>query len=224
MVFLTKDNEIQSKRFLPKRKTVVIPNAIDIEDYNKKQKTSPVIKGLERPLYLGTSAFVEYKRNDLIIRAVSLLKEGSLLLVGDGPLKDKTVKLGKKLLGSRFRYGGVIPFSDRDEVITLYHSADVFVQAANKEAFANVFLEALATNTPVVTQYDVRRKEIISDAGLLVDCSNIRKFASALKHASSFDWGSKPLEQAKNYSWQKIKKRYIDLIEGIENEKVNMDE
>ena len=219
MIFLTKDNEIQSKRFMPKTKTIVIPNAIDVEEYNKKQKTSFLTEGLEKPVYLGTSAFIKRKRNDLIIKAVSLLKVGSLLLVGDGPLKDKTVKLGKKLLGSRFRYGGVIPFSDRDEVITLYHSADVFVQAANKEAFGNVFLEALASNTPVVTQDDARRKEIISDAGLLVNCTNIKQFAIALEQAAIFDWEYKPLEQAQRYSWQKIKKQYVDLIGEMENEK-----
>ncbi len=218
MVFLTKENEASTKRLLPKTKTVVIPNAIDIKEYNKKQKPSPLTKGLERPIYLGTSAFVRYKRNDLIIQAISRLNHGSLLLLGDGPLKDNTLDFGNKLLDHRFRYGGVIPYSDRSEIISLYQNADVFVQAARKEAFGVVFLEAMASNLPVVTQYDKRRKEIISDAGILVNCKDSEYFASALSQASERDWGDIPLNQARKYDWKSIKKNYQDLLEVIKNE------
>ncbi|UCF13655.1 MAG: glycosyltransferase family 4 protein [Thermoplasmatales archaeon] len=216
MVFLTKENEVSTKRFLPKIKTLTIPNAIDLKEYNKKQEPPALLKGLERPIYLGTSAFVRYKRNDLIIKAASKLNNGSLLLLGDGPLKDKTVKLGKKLLGNRFRYGKVIPYFNREKMISLYQHADVFVQAARKEAFGVVFLEAMASNMPVVTQQDKRREEIIGDAGIRVaDCNDINDFSQALYFASTEDWDKKPREQAKKYDWKAIKKQYIELIKEV---------
>jgi glycosyltransferase involved in cell wall biosynthesis len=216
MVFLTKENELSTKRFLPKTKTVTIPNAIDVKEYSKRRSPSPLIKGLERPIYLGTSAFVRYKRNDLIIKAVSKLDEGSLLLLGDGPLRDKTVSLGKKLLGHRFRYGGIIPHSDRNKIISLYQHVDVFVQAARKEAFGMVFLEAMASNLPVVTQQDKRREEIIGDAGIRVaDCTDINDFSQALYKASKQEWGNKPQEQAKKFDWKIVKKQYLELIKEM---------
>jgi glycosyltransferase involved in cell wall biosynthesis len=218
MVFLTKENEEYTKRFLPKIRTVVIPNAINLEEYNKKKKSSPLTEGLEQPIYLGTSAFVSYKRNDLIIRAVSQLDHGSLLLLGGGPLKERTLSLGKKLLGHRFRYGGVIPYSNREKIINLYRNADVFVQAARKEAFGVVFLEAMASNLPVVTQNDKRRKEIINDAGILVNCEDTDYFASSLLQASGRDWGDIPLNQASKYDWKIIKQSYQELLETVANE------
>jgi glycosyltransferase involved in cell wall biosynthesis len=217
MVFLTTENMDSTKRFLPKVNSVVIPNAIDLDEYKIEKKQSKLIKGLERPIYLGTSAFERYKRNDLIIKALSKLDSGSLLLLADGALKDETVELGNKLLGSRFRYGGVIPHSKRSEIINLYKNADIFVQAARKEAFGVVFLEAMASNVPVVTQKDTRREEIIGNAGILVNCEDTDEFAKALSETAKRKWDNIPLNQAKKYNWEVIKKKYFDLIKETLN-------
>ena len=218
MVFLTKENEESTKRFLHKTRTVVISNAINLDEYGRGKKPSSLIKGLEHPIYLGTSAFVNYKRNDLIIRAVSKLDHGSLLFLGDGALKESTLRLGKKLLGHRFRYGGMISHSDRNKIINIYKNADVYVQAARKEAFGVVFLEAMASNLPVVTQNDKRRKEIINNAGILVNCEDTDLFSSSLLQASKRDWGEIPLNQARKYDWKLIKQRYKELLETVANE------
>jgi glycosyltransferase involved in cell wall biosynthesis len=215
MVFLTTENMESTKRFLPKVNSIVVPNAIDLDEYKAEKKQSKLIEGLKRPIYLGTSAFERYKRNDLIIKALSKLDDGSLLLLGDGTLKDETVKLGNKLLGSRFRYGGVIPHSQRAEIINLYKNVDIFVQAARKEAFGVVFLEAMASNIPVVTQKDIRRTEIIGDAGVLVDCEDEDEFAKALSETAKRKWDNIPLNQAKKYNWETIKEKYLEIFDMI---------
>jgi glycosyltransferase involved in cell wall biosynthesis len=215
MVFLTKENMKSTKKFLPKVNSIVITNAIDLEEYKTAKKQSKLIEGLERPIYLGTSAFERYKRNNLIIKALSKLDKGSLLLLGDGTLKDETVNLGKKLLGSRFRYGGVIPHSERAEIINLYKNVDIFVQAARKEAFGVVFLEAMASNLPVVTQKDTRREEIIGDAGVLVNCEDKDEFAKALSETANRKWDNIPLNQAKKYKWETIKRNYQEIFDTL---------
>ena len=216
MVFLTKENERNTTKAIKKRKTIVIPNAIDISTYNNLQKKpSPLIKNLERPIFLGTSAFVKYKRNHLIINAIKQLEKGSLLLLGNGPLKNKTITYANEQLKNRFKYGGVISYSHRDEMINIYKNADVFVQAARKEAFGVVFLEAMAAGLPIVTQKDERREEIIGNAGMLINCSNITEFSNALKEAEKKKWNTIPQNQAKKYDWNIIKKQYAQLIENI---------
>jgi glycosyltransferase involved in cell wall biosynthesis len=191
----------------------VVPSAIELDDFKNRPKGKCIlIEDLERPVFLGTSAFVAFKRNDLIIKAVSKLDEGSLLFVGGGQLKDKTIKLGEELLGERFKYGGVIPYSKRDEIIKLYHDCDVFVQASKSECFGHVFLEAMATNTPVVTQNDARRREIIGQGGLLVDCSNIEDFSKVLKETLHKDWSKNPYKQAEKYDWKNVRKQYVEMF------------
>ena len=182
--------------------TVVIPNAIDMKMFSTKQKQSKEIEELEKPIFLSTSAFVRYKRNDTIIRAVAKLDHGSLVMASDGELRNKTVSLGEQLLGSRFKYVGVI--RSLKEIIRLYHACDVFVNASRKEAFGVVFLEAMASNKPVVTQDDQRRRTIIGGAGILIDCKNIQQFAEALEHAAQREWGNTPRMQAQNTSAYRV--------------------
>lgn len=214
MIFLTKEN----RRQLAKKKrikTVIIPNAIDLKDYSSKKEKSEISKGMERPIFLSTSAFVKFKRNDLIIKAMSHLDKGSLLFVGDGPLKKQTLELGDRILGKRFKYGGNIPYSQREEIMKLYQDADVFVQTSRKDAFPNVYLEAMASNLPIVTQNDGRRKEIINNAGILVDCSDVKSLSEAMYHASEKQWDKIPFQQAEKFSWDIMKKKYMKLFEEM---------
>ena len=208
MIFLS---EYHQKK-IQKKNSSVIPNAIDVDKYDKCKGISKLVEGLERPIFLSTSALVAFKRVDLIIDAVFRLERGSIIQTSDGDLRDEWVDNGHGLLGDNFRYVGKIP---RDELVKLYKSCDVFVMASKKEAFGVVYLEAMAAGLPVVTQYDKRRMEIIGDAGILVNCKNIGEFSDALDIASENDWKNKPIEQAKQYGWDAIKKRYVNLISEV---------
>lgn len=195
-------------------KTTVIPNAIDVTEYLKEQKEPELLDGLEPPYYLSTSALVGFKRNDLIIKAVAKLDEGTLIQTSDGNLKNETISLGNELLGKRFCYTGRIT---RETLMQLYKHCDVFVNASRQEAFGVVYLEAMAAGLPIVTQYDKRRKEIIGDAGVLIaDCENISDFSSSLFYASKEDWKNKPINQAKKYDWKKIKQQYKDIFNDLQ--------
>lgn len=197
-----------------KIKTVVIPNAIDIKEFTKKRPKSKLVDGMDTPIFLSTSALVKFKRNELIIKAVAKLGKGSLVQTSKGNLQECTVKLGEDMLGDRFKYTGVI---SREEILRLYQSCNIFVSASKKEAFGVVYLEAMASGLPVVTQEDKRRAEIIGNAGCLVDCEYISLFTDALSDASKKDWGNEPLTQAKKYEWCNIKENYLDLLRMVVN-------
>jgi len=199
MVFLT----IQHLKQIAGANTnaLVIPNAVDVSKYRDHVVTDSVTDGMERPVFLSTSAMVAFKRNHLIIQAVKKLGFGSLVMTSSGNLFDETKNLGKELLGKRFKTTGVIP---DEQVLDLYKSCDVFVNASRKEGFGVVFLEAMSSGLSVVTQRDSRRKKIIGDAGLLIQCDNIESFAEALRYSWEEDWGDIPVEQAEKYDWEKI--------------------
>ena len=91
-----------NKKCLPKVKTTVLPIGIDLSDYKKKRQPSKLLNGLERPIFLSTSAIVNFKRIDLTIKAIAKLEKGSLVQTSKGNMKDNIVSLGKELLGKRF--------------------------------------------------------------------------------------------------------------------------
>lgn len=206
MVFLTKVSEKKARKwYLPKVNTTTIPIGIHPSEFKGKSK-STLVKGLEYPIILSTSALVSFKRIKLIIDAVYTLG-GSVIQTSDGPLRTELINYGDALLGNQFKYVGKV---DRKELIKLYNSCDVFVNASRKEAFGIVYLEAMASGLSIVTQDDERRREIIGNAGEFVDCTNSWQFADAIFFASKKTYSQK---QAKKYDWKILKKKYVKVIE-----------
>lgn len=210
-VGLTSKALIWAKRANPFLKNIVnIPNGVDLSRFKSqggKFKTS-----LKKPIILCVGALTPQKRIDLVIKAVSKLKDVSLLIAGSGDKNGPTIRLGKDLLGDRFEHISV-SFSKMPEV---YRAADLFTLVSeSSEAFGNVFVEAMATNLPVVAIDDEQRREIIGDAGIFVDPTDIDSYASALKKALSLDWGNKPRKQAEKFDWDIIAKKYEDLFYEI---------
>jgi len=212
MVFLTKVSEKRNKKwYLPPVDTTTIPIGIHMDEFKGNSKSN-LIDGLEHPIVLSTSALVAFKRIDLIIDAVFKLGHGSIIQTSDGNLRDEWVDNGHGLLGDQFRYVGKI---DRDELIKLYHSCDVFVNASRAEAFGIVYLEAMASGLPIVTQNDARRREIIGNAGEYVNCKDEKEFAEAIEKVSKVKYKYFAMQQAKKYDWNKIKEKHIEVIESV---------
>jgi glycosyltransferase involved in cell wall biosynthesis len=196
-----------SKRINRVSKKVYIPNGVDLNEFKpfgKKYHTR-----LKKPIILCVGALTSQKRIDLVIRAVSGLKEASLLVVGAGELKDKLTALGQKLLGDRFE----IISKKHSQIPPVYRSADLFTLVSKtSESFGIVFVEALATNLSVVALDDVQRREIIGDAGYYTNPNDILEYRSTLQKALDKNWGRIPRERAEKYSWDKIGEKYEEFF------------
>lgn len=198
-----------AENIYPKEKLLYIPNGIDTDKFNPDKKA--VKLSLPKPIILSVSALLPYKRIELLITAVSKLKKASLLIIGDGSLKDQIITLGHKLLKNRFQ---LIPYVPHDEIVSYYNASQLFSLPSRKsEAFGLVYLEAMACNLPVVAPNDTNRKEIINDAGLLGDVKNIEIYAKLLDAALNTDFGDKPRIQAEKFSWEKIAQKYAEVFE-----------
>jgi glycosyltransferase involved in cell wall biosynthesis len=189
-----------------------IPNGVDLTKF--KPNGEPYKIGLKKPIVLAVGAFTEQKRLDLVIKAVSKLKNVSLLVVGSGgEQKDKIYDLGIKILGKdRFKLIS-IPFNEMHKV---YRTANVFtLPSKSSEAFGNVLVEAMATNLSVVATDDPIRYEIVGEGGLLVDPTDINEYAKVLRKALDIDWGDIPRKQAEKFSWDKIAEQYEELFKTL---------
>jgi glycosyltransferase involved in cell wall biosynthesis len=198
----------QSKKRNPFVKSVHIPNGVDLNRFIVKSNNQKV------KTVLSVGAFTEQKRHELVIKAVSKLKNVKLIIAGGGGDKKEEIKmLGEKLLGSeRFE----IVETTNDKMPAIYNRANVFTLASKTyESFGIVLVEAMASGLPVVATDDPIRKEIVGDAGIFVDPTNTDAYSKAIEKALNADWGEKPRKQAEKFDWNEIAKSYERLFNEL---------
>jgi len=155
------------KRFL--RKTIIIPHGVKI---NNK------IKNQDNPRNIGfVGRFVEEKGILNLIQAFKGINEEipdtKLILVGEGPLKNKMIKIIEKL-GLIDKVVFQKTTSSEDEI---YSNIDILVLPADKlEGFGLVILEAMARGIPVVTNNLNVFNEIIINKfnGIITDSASLK--------------------------------------------------
>lgn len=191
-------------------KVVKIPNGVDLEKFSSSG--SKIDLRLKGKVVLSVGALFWYKHHELSIKAAARMSDANLLIIGNGPEESSLRSLGNKLLGDRFKILKV----DYDQIPKYYRSADVFVLPSwDRESFGIVYLEAMASGIPVVAPNDLPRKEIIGEAGILVDVEDSEKYANAIKQALDKDWDNVPRRQAEKFSWDEVAEQYIFLIEQM---------
>jgi len=185
-----------------------IADGVDMEKFKPGGKR--LKWGLERPIFLAVGALTATKKLDLTIRAVASLKKGSLVIVGDGDLRGRIEKQGRKKLGKRFKLMEV----DYSQMPQVYRSADVFTLVPwEREAFGMVYIEAMACGLSVVARDDAVRREIVGEVGILVKHpEGVGEYARALDAVAGKKWGSLPRKQAEKFSWDKVAAKYERLF------------
>ena len=135
-----------------KRDIEVIPNFIDLERFKKQRKEhfKLAICPNGEMLLVHTSNFRKVKRvEDVIHVFYNVRKEipAKLLLVGDGPERDRMERLCRTLGTSEdIRFLGKLEAVE--EVLSV---ADLFLMPSEKESFGLAALEAMACEVPVLS-------------------------------------------------------------------------
>ncbi|NVJ98145.1 MAG: glycosyltransferase [Alphaproteobacteria bacterium] len=151
------------------------------------------------------------KRVDLVLKAAAILGDVEVDIVGRGPEEEALRQLVKKLgLGNSVRFLGLVP---PERMPAVLGDADVLVLPSEREGWANVLLEAMATGTPVVASAVDGALDLVKDqkAGRLVAEQTGEAYANAVAsirgasysradvraYAEAFDWKETSLGQAK---------------------------
>lgn len=200
----------KSKERNPFVKSVYIPNGVDLNKFNAKKANA---KNINQKTVFSVGAFTEQKRHDLVIKAVSKLKNTKLIIAGGGGDKKEEIQaLGTRLLGNKFELFQV----DHNKMPEIYRKADVFTLASKPyESFGIVLVEAMASNLPVVATDDPIRREIVGDAGLFVDPTDTEAYAKAIEKVLNTNWGTKPRKQAEKFDWDEIAEQYEGLFKTL---------
>jgi glycosyltransferase involved in cell wall biosynthesis len=135
---------------MPADRLNVLRNGVDAKQFAPYERTAARHRlGLETqwPLVLGVGNLVLEKGFDLLVRAVALLPETRLLIVGEGPKAKELHKLAAALGPGRVAFRANMP---QAELRFAYAAADLLALPSLREGWPNVVLESLSCGTPVV--------------------------------------------------------------------------
>jgi glycosyltransferase involved in cell wall biosynthesis len=143
------------------------------------------------------------------------------VLAGKGPLEAELKSLIARLgLENHFELRGHV--RNRQELVELYHRADMFVLPSHHEGMPTVLLEALACGLPVVSTGVGGALEVIIDRenGLLVPPADPEALAGALltmsrdeslrRHCSAN--ARRTVEE--RFSWDAVARRYLQVYQS----------
>ncbi len=198
----------------PRQKIDIIYNGVDIEQFNKNQK-SKIINNKFTILYVGR--LIKRKGVKYLIDAFAKLnkeKDCQLVIAGSGNQEEELKKQAKDLNQSDYInfLGPVV----HDDLPKIYHKSDVYILPSFNEGMSNTVLEAIASGLPIVATDTGGTKELVYNNGIIIEKGNTGSILNALlKLKADADlrqkMGALSLKKAEQMSWAKSAKQYFKL-------------
>ncbi|MCD4770897.1 glycosyltransferase family 4 protein [archaeon] len=197
---------------VPKEKIMIIPNGIELKDFNKIKPSK------EKSDIIYTGRLLKNKNIDLLIRSINRIikdkkyKSIKCMIVGDGPEKENLINLTKQLkLEKNIKFKGFIEKHKR--VLSLIKSSKVFILPSTREGFGIVVIEANALGTPVITiNHPENASSSLIKKGVngYISEFNENDLSKKIKIAidNSYKMGNKCIDMAKTYDWNNVIKKF----------------
>jgi glycosyltransferase involved in cell wall biosynthesis len=198
----------------------VIQNGIDFEDIHNVQPH----KSIEYPSILFVGGLSKVKGIDTLLNAVPIIRKKilnlCLYIAGSGPEENKLKELVKELnIEENVNFLGYV---SEIEKYSYYKSADVCVFPSIYEPFGIVLLEAMACGKPVVASNVGGIPFVVEEGktGLLFESGNVEdladKIMTILKNEKLREkMGEAGRERAKEFTWDKIAERTVEVYKEI---------
>jgi len=155
---------------IPSEKIVIIPNGIQLPDFECLFDTVQARSELRLPgnhVLVGTVARLDpVKRLDILLHALRSLPDVYAVIIGDGPERARLTALSEGLgLANRVYFPG-----HQGDVWPWLAALDVFALSSDWEGMSNALLEAMAAGLPVVATEVGGTPDVVVDGttGLLV--------------------------------------------------------
>ena len=167
------------------------------------------------PIALMVSALTPSKRVLSGIQAAAQIPDLHLVICGDGPERDQVMALGQRLMPQRFHLMQL----SYEQMPNIYRVADVFLHMSLDEPFGNVYLEALATELPIVAHDRAVTRWILEDTSILVDTTDMAETAhgirQALQEQSPETVALRGALIQQRFTWKAVGKQYFDFLQTV---------
>lgn len=181
---------------------------VERKEYKRNKDTLKV-------LFVGS--LNQRKGLSYLAEAIKKLQDNSCniecIVTGRGIVdKELVLKYGLKNVAIRLNVS-------REELVSIYQDADVFVFPSLCEGFGHVILEAMATGLPVIATKNTAGPDIITDGydGFIVPVRHVDTLVEKLDHlyhnpAVNCAMGKHAAETAGKYTWENFRKGIITVI------------
>lgn len=203
------------------KKICSIPNGVDLI---RIQESKPYTN-FNHPCILYVGRLETLKRVDILLEATQLIKKSipdiNIYIIGSGSQENKLKNQAKQLnIEDNTKFMGFIP---QDEIYSYYKSADIFVNPSQDGIFNLTTIEAMACGVPVITSNVYKNIQyIIEDGktGLLYEYGNkfdlANKLIALLQNTKLREMmAGAGQERAKEYSWDKIAEKTMNMYKEI---------
>lgn len=154
---------------IPRERVRVHYTGVDRELFRPVDRSSAkAALGIEGPLLATVGWLVPIKGQRLTLAALEVIPGAVLFVIGNGPDRGALeAQVRDRSLTGRVRFLGNCL---HEELPKLLAAADVVVQPSEREGLSNVWVEALACGTPIVTSDVGAAREVIdrAEAGSVV--------------------------------------------------------
>jgi glycosyltransferase involved in cell wall biosynthesis len=203
----------------------VIPNGVDLAHLDTTRTAADLELGKRLPgrpivFFLAKLDRAHYfKGLHVLIEALTMLPEVSLLVGGDGESKQQYESLARLRLGDRAQFLGDVP----DELLPAYYrAADVVALPSTDrtEAFGLVLVESMACGTPVVASRLPGVRTLVQEGatGFLVEPGDAIDLADKIRRC--LDHGAAMRSTARafvasQFSDRAVTSQLIDLYQSL---------
>ena len=173
--------ELES-RGVPTARIFDIPNGVDTGTF--RPADAPLKRRLREQLGLPDERLIVYvgrlesvKRIEILVRAMTAVGRGRLVIVGDGPERGALEALAVELdLDGRVEFAG-----NRANVADYLRAADLFATPSDSEGLSNALLEAMAAGLACLAAPASAVHELLADErGMVVEGSDPEQWSRAL--------------------------------------------
>jgi glycosyltransferase involved in cell wall biosynthesis len=164
-------------------------------------------------VWVGTLS--QEKRPDLAVQAVATVPGTTLLMAGDGPLREDTERLAARIAPGRVRLLGML-----QDTAPAYAAADVLLLTSDSEGLPGVVIEAALTGVPSVATDVGFVGDVLTDGvtGVVVRPGSVESIASGLRTALSCAdrLGAQALSHAQaRFSMTAVGDRWESLLRDV---------
>lgn len=165
---------------------VLAPNGVDVQRFAPADDAARAAARRGLGLRDGTfvalfvGRLVQRKGVDVLLRAwvaTTAARNGTLLLVGDGPERESLEAMARELgIAASVHFAG-----ERTDTLGCYAAADAFVFPSRREGLPNALLEAMSCGLPSIATRIGGCLDVVTDgSGILVPADDAPALATAL--------------------------------------------
>lgn len=219
VVSISESTQVALLKWLSPKETskfLVIENGVPIDSFvnaSPKERSDFIDKITEEDfLICMIGSFTEQKNHSFMIKVMKELPSRyHLFFLGEGPLREEIEKLVKETnLSERVHFLGF-----RKDVPTIVKACDIVVIPSKWEGFGLVAVEAMAAGKPVVCSDVPGVREVVGEAGLVIEADNVEAFKTAILSLVKSDvyqyYAQKSLKQSYRFDLHKMVGKYLEL-------------